>query len=522
MLIPDIASVDTKPYDMRYLIDGEVRTWSGAHIDVLSPIEDEHGKRTVLGRAPKLSKEEALSALAAAKRAWSNGRGEWPTMRVQDRIRCVERFTKGMLAVREDIVRLLMLEIGKSRKDSESEVDRTMVYIKDTIEALKELDRASGRFVMQDGFIGQTRRSPLGVALCMGPFNYPLNETFTTLIPALIMGNAIVSKLPKYGTLLHAPMFQAMAESFPKGVINIVQGDGATVVGPMMESGDVDVLAFIGSSRVANILKKQHPRPNRLRCILGLEAKNPAFVLEDADLDVAIPECVSGALSFNGQRCTGLKLIFVHETRAREFAERFAAAVSKLKAGAPWEPGVQITPLPEEGKSPWLQGYIDDAVQKGAKLIAGGKAQGTLFIPGVLTGVTSAMRIFHEEQFGPLVPIASYTDERELDAFMQASPYGQQVAIFGKSPAAIARLVDALANQVSRINLNTQCRRGPDTFPFTGRKDSAEATLSVHDALRAFSIRTVVATSASDANKAIVSDIVTTRRSAFLSTDYVF
>jgi glyceraldehyde-3-phosphate dehydrogenase (NADP+) len=120
------------------------------------------------------------------------------------------------------------------------------------------------------------------------------------------------------------------------------------------------------------------------------------------------------------------------------------------------------------------------------------------------------------------VPIATYRDERELDAFMQRSPYGQQVAIFGQSSQSIARLVDALVNQVSRININSQCRRGPDTFPFTGRKDSAEATLSVHDALRAFSIRTVVATSATDANKALVSDIVTTRKSTFLTTDYIF
>ena len=100
---------------------------------------------------------------------------------------------------------------------------------------------------------------------------------------------------------------------------------------------------------------------------------------------------------------------------------------------------------------------------------------------------------------------------------MRQSPYGQQVAIFGAIPARIGALVDALANQVARININTQCRRGPDTFPFTGRKDSAEGTLSVKDALRVFSIRTVVATSATDENKALVSDIVTGRMSGFLS-----
>jgi glyceraldehyde-3-phosphate dehydrogenase (NADP+) len=289
-----------------------------------------------------------------------------------------------------------------------------------------------------------------------------------------------------------------------------------------MKSGDVDVLAFIGTSRVANLLKKEHPKPNRLRCVLGLEAKNPAFILADANLDVAVPECIQGALNFNGQRCTGTKLIFVHESRAEEFVKRFCDAVRSLRAGLPWDSGVQITPLPEDGKPAFLKALIQDAESKGAKLLAGGSADDTLFQPGVLFPVNAAMKIYHEEQFGPLVPIATFKDSRELDAFMQQSPYGQQVAIFGQSPDGIASLVDALVNQVSRININSQCRRGPDTFPFTGRKDSAEATLSVHDALRAFSIRTVVATNASEANKALVGDIVTGRRSTFLSTDYLF
>jgi glyceraldehyde-3-phosphate dehydrogenase (NADP+) len=105
---------------------------------------------------------------------------------------------------------------------------------------------------------------------------------------------------------------------------------------------------------------------------------------------------------------------------------------------------------------------------------------------------------------------------------MQESAYGQQVALFGQDRHKMAFLVDAMANQVSRINLNSQCRRGPDTFPFTGRKDSAEGTLSVSDALRAFSIRAVVATASSDANKALVTDIVTGRLSTFLSTDFIF
>lgn len=436
----------------------------------------------------------------------------------------MEQFVQEMIKTREEVVRLLMWEIAKTRKDAETEFDRTVQYIRDTIEAVKEQDRAAARFMTEEGFIGQARRSPLGVVLCMGPFNYPLNETYTTLIPALIMGNTIISKLPRYGAMCQLPLLEAMRKCFPKGVVNVISGDGATVVGPIMASGDVDVLAFIGTSRVANILEKQHPRPNRLRTVLGLEAKNPAVILPDADLDVAVSECIGGTLSFNGQRCTALKIILVHEWIAEAFVSRFCAALNKLPAGMPWGAGVRLTPLPEENKAQALTAFVDDALAHGAKIANpdGGQATGTYFHPAVLFPVTSAMKVWHAEQFGPIIPIATFRDLAEVDAFMQASPYGQQISLFGRDPQRLAALVDALVNQVSRININTQCRRGPDTFPFTGRKDSAEGTLSVTDALRAFSIRALVATASTDANKEIVGEIVSRRISSFLSTDYLF
>jgi glyceraldehyde-3-phosphate dehydrogenase (NADP+) len=525
--IPQDVRVDTSRYTMTYLLDGEVRRWEGEGQEVFSPVcvrgEDNTLQRMALGRVPMLDQAEALRALEAARRAWGGGRGAWPTMRVARRIGCLERFLGEMAQAREDVVRLLMWEIGKPRKDAESEFDRTVSYLRDTLDALKELDRVSSRFVMEEGFLGQIRRAPLGVVLCMGPFNYPLNETFTTMIPALIMGNTIVCKLPRHGALLHAPLYEAMARCFPPGVINVFQGDGATTVGPILQTGAVDALAFIGTSRVVNILKRQHPRPNRLRCITGLEAKNPAVILPDADLEVAVRECVAGSLSFNGQRCTAIKLIFVHRSIADVFCQKFAAAVDALPAGMPWDKGVVLTPLPEDGKVERLRALVDDAVAHGARVInGGGQAEGTFFRPAVVFPVSPAMALYHEEQFGPVVPVVSYESEEEIDAFMQESAYGQQVALFGQDRRKMAFLVDAMANQVSRINLNSQCRRGPDTFPFTGRKDSAEGTLSVSDALRAFSIRAVVATASSDANKALVTDIVTGRLSTFLSTDFIF
>jgi len=523
--IPDVVKVDVSRLNQQYLVNGEIRTCAqGA--DVFSPVcvrqQDGSLERVKLGRMAMVSADDALDALAAARNAWDHGRGVWPTMRVARRIGCIEKFVGLMPKVREEVVRLLMWEIGKSRKDAESEFDRTVQYIRDTVEAVKQLDRECGRFAMEEGFIGQIRRSPLGVVLCMGPFNYPLNETYTTLIPALIMGNTVVSKLPKFGSLLHLPLLEAMQASFPPGVVNVIQGDGHTIIGPIIATGDIDVLAFIGTSRVANILEKQHPRPNRLRSILGLDAKNPAVILPDADLDSTVKECVSGALSFNGQRCTGLKLLFVHKSIAEPFVQKLSAAVDVLKAGMPWEDGVKLTPLPEVGKPERLAAYVQDAVDKGAQIVnTGGVATGTFYRPAVVFPVQPNMDLYTIEQFGPVVPVATYENESEIDDFMRSSPYGQQVSIFGRDPKRVSFLIDALANQVCRINLNTQCRRGPDTFPFTGRKDSAEGTLSVSDALRCFSIRNVVAIASTEPDKQLVTEIVTGRMSSFLSTDFI-
>jgi glyceraldehyde-3-phosphate dehydrogenase (NADP+) len=357
----------------------------------------------------------------------------------------------------------------------------------------------------------------------MGPFNYPLNETYTSVIPALIMGNTVIFKPPKLGVLLHAPFLTAFKESFPPGVINTVYGRGSQVVAPLMATGQIDVLAFIGTSKVADALKKRHPKSHRLRSALGLEAKNPAIILADADLDLTVAECLKGTLSFNGQRCTALKLLLVQREIVARFLEKFSQALDQIKFGMPWEPGVAVTPLPEAGRPAYLTELVNDAISKGARVVndSGGTANRSFFYPALLFPVDDRMRVFHEEQFGPVIPVAPFDDLDEAVASLIASDYGQQVSIFSSNAGTVAYLVDRLVTQVGRVNINSQCQRGPDTFPFTGRKDSAEGTLSVHDALRVFSLRTLVAASGTEPNKSIVTDIVRDHKSSFLSTDFI-
>jgi glyceraldehyde-3-phosphate dehydrogenase (NADP+) len=524
--IPAAHRLAAPLHQTEYLIDGQLHAWHGPALDVYSPVcvrTDSGVKQALIGSYPLLTAQEAQRALDAAGQAYDHGRGHWPTMPVEERIGCVEQFVFRMIERRDVIVKLLMWEIGKSLKDSEREFDRTVDYIRDTMEALKSLDRTSSRFVIEQGIIGQIRRAPFGVVLCMGPYNYPLNETFTTLIPALIMGNTVIFKPPKFGVLLHRPLLEAFRDSFPPGVVNTVYGEGSVVIGPLMESGQIDVLAFIGSSHVSDLLVKQHPRPHRLRTVLGLEAKNPAVLLADADMTLAVQECLLGTLSYNGQRCTALKILFVHRSRIDEFLARFSEALAALKIGLPWEEGVQITPLPESGKTDYLSGLVEDAKMHGAQVINdfGGTVNETFFYPAVLYPVNQHMRVYHEEQFGPVIPVLAFDDIEEPIRYMVESNYGQQVSIFGSDADEIADLIDPLVNQVCRVNLNSQCQRGPDTFPFTGRKDSADGTLSVSDALRVFTIRTLVAAKEQTLNKALITAITREHKSNFLSTDFI-
>jgi len=525
--IPASVKLSSDLEQREYLINGQMLTWSGDLNPVMSPVFVKEGndyRQMKIGSTPMLTSKEALSALDAAVNAYDLGHGIWPTMTVSERIGHVEIFLGKMKEKRQAVVNLLMWEIGKSQKDSEKEFDRTCDYIVDTINALKDLDRRSSRFVQEQGIMGQIRRVPLGVALCMGPYNYPLNETFTTLFPALIMGNTVVFKPAKYGVLLIRPLLEAFRTSFPAGVINVIYGRGRETVGALMETGKIDVFAFIGTNKGANDLKKLHPKSHRLRAILGLDAKNLAIILPDADIDNAVSECILGSLSFNGQRCTAIKIIFAHKDIVDQFLKKFCEAVSKLKPGMPWDAGVALTPVPEPGKTVYLNDLVDDAIQHGAKVMNanGGEILHTFFYPAVLFPVNDKMKVYSEEQFGPVIPIRSYETDNEIIEYVLNSNFGQQLSIFGKDSKKIAHLIDAFSNQVGRININTQCQRGPDTFPFNGRKDSAEGTLSVTDALRSFSIRTLVATKITDDNKKIIGNIIRNRESAFLSTDYIF
>lgn len=505
-----------------------------------SPILDgETGKRVVIGHVASMTVEDVNEIIQTSTKAWDNGHGTWPQLKPSERIEIIERIVESLLEKRDEIINVLMWEICKTKADATSEFDRTMEFIRSTIQTFKDLNAQDNSFNSVSGILARVRRGPRGIVLVVGPYNYPFNETYATLIPALLMGNIVVMKIPALGGLAHYLTIDAYSKHLPPGVLSFLSGKGREVLPPLMSSGEIDSLAFIGGSRTADTLIKLHPHPHRLHTFLQLEGKNLGIVLPNIvskefysgidnkkdieQLNSVVDQLVLGSTSFNGQRCTAIKLIMIPKTLAKSFLPVFSKKVNSLKYGLPWETGIAITPLPEENKLDYLSSIIMDAVEKGASVInnnnedeslnGGGDIYGKLMRPAIIFPVTPSMRLFHEEQFGPVIPIATYDSIDEVKQIIKQSPYGQQASIFTyinentdktQQVSTATELVDTLSSVVGRINVNTQCGRSPDVLPFSGRRRSALGTMSVSESLKAFSIEVVVAGKENDINKEIL------------------
>ena len=477
---------------------GKILDFEGESLDVTSPaLDSRSNERIVIGKMAQMDAHNVSDVLQSAKAAWCSGTGVWPMMTAYERIHALENVVVSLKELREPIVHVLTWEIGKSVDDSLAEFDRTITFMQLTIEGFRKLDGADGKWRNEGGFVAKVRRGPLGMVLNLGPYNYPFNETYAMLIPALLTGNVVIMKVPSIGGLAHMLTMEVYAKHLPPGAINFISGSGKELIGPLMQTGSIDVLAFIGGAQAADAIIKEHPHPHRLKLYLQLESKNLGIVFPDADLDTAVKEITVGATSFNGQRCTTLKLIFVHKSLISEFLPRLTEAVAALRVGMPWEPKVKITPLPDPEKPKHLGELIADAVNKGAQIVnsdrAGGEFVDLIMHPAILYPVTADMRLWSEEQFGPVIPIAEYEDLGEVCDYITHSPFGQQASLFTSDASSCSALVDVLANVVTRVNINTQCSRSPDTFPFSGRRSSALGTMSVEHAIREFSVEVVVA-----------------------------
>jgi glyceraldehyde-3-phosphate dehydrogenase (NADP+) len=375
------------------------------------------------------------------------------------------------------------------------------------------------------------KRNPIGIVVCLAPYNYPINESYATIIPSLLMGNIVIVKIPTIGGLAHLFTMEAFAQALPPNTIYFVAGSGRSTMPILLQTGSIDALAFIGSKHAANQLIHIHPNPHRLKVFLQLEAKNMAIILpnvfeHDQVYENTMKEIITGTLSYNGQRCTALKLIFVPTLFVDQFIQRLMEMVHQMPIGLPWQnhhhvddngndnqdndntatsPWIQsmITPLPSMERIHYMKELIQDAISKGAKVVnkkyGGGMIVGgvnsTLMVPAILYPVTSDMKLYHEEQFGPIIPIVSYENPDTIIQYGQNGLYGQQVSIFTNPNMInddVIQYIDLFSTIFGKININTQCSRSPDTIPFSGRRSSAMGIMSVQHSLYEFSIPTVV------------------------------
>lgn len=507
---------DKKPFvdGGRASYGGVIEEYKGECIDVTSPIIDPSThQRAVIGRLAHMNEGDVKNIITCAKKAWCNGTGEWPQMTLNNRLQAIECVLGAIKERKNEIVDVLMWEIGKSIADAQAEFDRAMKFIESTINEFRCLDAEEGKWQTVDGYIAKVRRGPIGVVLNFGPYNYPFYETYATLIPALLSGNIVILKVPSTGGLLHVLTMDIFVKHLPAGAMNFISGSGKDLVTPLMSCGDIDSLAFIGGSKAADAVIKEHPHPHRLRLFLQLESKNLGIVLPDADIDTAVREITVGTTNFNGQRCTTIKLIMLHKSVAQQFLDKFIDSVSQLKWGLPWEEGAMITPLPEPNKPQYLRELMEDAVGKGAQIInaseGGGEMHDALMRPAIVYPVSDNMRLWNEEQFGPVIPIAVYEDIDEVLNYVTHMPYGQQASVFTSGARISAPLLDVLANVVARVNINTQCSRSPDTLPFTGRRSSALGSMSIANAIKEFSIEVVVAAKQDGLNERILKEYET-------------
>jgi glyceraldehyde-3-phosphate dehydrogenase (NADP+) len=476
---------------------GAPETWGGSKADVNAVVRVKRADGQIvpfkIGEIAQVGRDEALSALRSALRAYDGGFGAWPSMDVRERCDVLEPVLSELTGAREAIVQLLMGEIGKNRGDAEKEFDRTMDYMRATLAEARAMADADDR-VHEDREVGKLSRRlriPLGTALVMGPSNYPWNEGFgTSAFPALVMGNSLVYKPPRTGQLLLQAVVGIFAKHLPPGVLNLVSGDGREVVGPILETGEVKLLYFIGSTGVAqNHILPKHGNLTELRSVLGLGSKNALVVRKGADLNQAAKFAVQGAFGNRGERCTGTSLVIADRSVAAELAERIARIVETRTVGMPWE-NADDTPFPDTGKAQAMEALVIDAAARGARIVnaGGGTHNGYIYRPAVLYPVGFDADVARKEVFGPVLAVISADRDEDIENHLRALPFHQQLGIVAKDGDLEALAFAArFGNQFTEVNVNGIPKRD-DAVPDKRFGALHEIPLGLRPALEAASV----------------------------------
>jgi vanillin dehydrogenase len=316
-------------------------------------------------------------------------------------------------------------------------------------------------------------RQPAGVIVGIAPWNAPVILGTRAVAAPLAYGNTVVMKASENSPRTHGLIVECLEQAgIPAGVVNLITNapaDAADVVDELIAHPAVRRINFTGSSHVGRIIAEKAGRHLK-RVVLELGGKAPFVVLEDADLDAAAAAASFGAFMHQGQICMSTERIVVDRRVADEFAQKLTARASSLKVGDPRDPSTQIGPLINTGALDRVSELVEDAVDKGAQLLTGGEADGLVYQPTVLRGVTPEMRIYSEESFGPSVSIIEVDNAEQAIAVANDTEYGLSASIFSRDVAGAEQLARRIQSGICHINDATV--HDEPQVPFGGVKAS--------------------------------------------------
>ncbi len=371
----------------------------------------------------------------------------------------------------QEFVRTMQMEAGFTASDAQGEVRRCLETLRLSAE---EARRLAGEVIPlagapgQSGRVGFTLRVPLGVVAAITPFNSPLNTVAHKVAPALAAGNAVILKPASATPLTALRLGELLAQAgVPKGFVSVLPGSASVVAEALLGDERVRFFAFTGSTEVGRDIQR---RAGLRRTQMELGSIACTILCDDADVDAALPKVVGAAYRKAGQVCTSIQLLLVHASIVGDVQARLAQAVAKLPFGDPRKPDTVCGPVISEQEAVRIDGWIRDAVARGAKLLVGGERRGAVVPPTLLAGVDATMAVGCQEVFGPVMCIVPFATLDEAIERVNATPYGLATGIFTN------RLDDAFAAarrlEVGGVHVNETSSSRVDLMPYGGSKDS--------------------------------------------------
>lgn len=443
------------------LVNGEYLD-TKEHISIYSPIDN-----NILGITPSMTREDVDYTMDKARKATK----EWGNLTVYERAQYLHRTARELEKMKEELATILTKEIAKSYKDSLVEIERTIELIDYTAEEGIRIENeiySSGKLKdSKNDKVSIVKHIPMGVVLCIAPFNYPINLSAAKIAPALIAGNTVIFKPPTQGAVSALKFMEAFYNAgYPAGVVNSITGRGREIGDYLIKHKEVDFINFTGSTEVGVNISKI---TNMTGMILELGGKDAAIVLKDADIDKAVNDIISGAFSYSAQRCTAIKRVLVDEKIANELEVKLLEKVKKLKVGNPFD-NADITPLIDNKTAEYIEELVKDTIKSGGKALTEYKRENNLVYPMLFTDITNDMRLAREEPFGPVLPIIKFKDIEEAINLANDTEYGLQSSVFTNNINDAFYIANKL--EVGTVQINNKTQRGPDNFPFLGIKNS--------------------------------------------------